>query len=93
VSQKLAEADSVRPEVVGRTLNEVARKDPEILQTVIEVMETDKLLKSGARVDVLSEGASVIVELGEPPARSAVPRSRGGEEPPGTGISTDSRAP
>ena len=65
VSQKMADAAAKRPEVVGGTLNEIARQDPEILRAVIEVMETEKLLNSGASVDVLPSGASFLVQLGD----------------------------
>lgn len=67
VSQKMAEAASKRPEVVGQALNEIARQDTEILQAVIEVMETEKLLDSGAGVEVLPRGANVLIQLGEKP--------------------------
>lgn len=73
VSQKLAEASAARPAIVGETLNEIASQDPEILEAVIEVMETEKLLDSRASVDVLPTRSSVIVELGDkspPPAPS-----------------------
>jgi regulator of protease activity HflC (stomatin/prohibitin superfamily) len=63
VSQKMAEAGAKRPEVVGGTLNEIARQDPEILDTVIEVMETENLLESGASIDLLPDGASCIVQV------------------------------
>jgi regulator of protease activity HflC (stomatin/prohibitin superfamily) len=63
VSQKMAEASSKRPEVVGRTLNAIAKQDPEILEAVIKVMETEKLLESGAKVDVLPAGANMLVQL------------------------------
>jgi len=65
VSQRLAEAAAARPAVVGATLNEIGRHDTEILGAVIEVMETDKLLASGARVDVLPKDATVLMQLGE----------------------------
>ncbi len=65
VSQKLAEATSMRPSVVGATLNEIGREDPEILSTVLEVMETEKLLESGAQVDVLPSTSNVLVQLGD----------------------------
>lgn len=64
VSQKLAEASASRPAVVGETLNQIGGRDAEILDAVIEVMETEKLLDSGARVDVLPKGASMLVQLG-----------------------------
>lgn len=65
VSQKMAEAKSKRPEVVGRALNEIAARDPEILKAVMEVMETDKLLESNAPVDILPPGSNVLVQLGD----------------------------
>ena len=60
VSQKMAEAASVRPEVVGSTLNSIAKKDVEVLEAVQTVMETKKLLESGAAVEVIPEGTSVL---------------------------------
>lgn len=65
VSQKMAEAAAARPEVVGKALNEIAKKDPEILDTVLEVMEVDNLLASGATIDILPTGSNVLVQLGE----------------------------
>ncbi len=65
VSQKLALASAARPAVVGETLNDIRLQDPEILDAVIEVMETEKLLASGARVDILPKGASVLLQLGQ----------------------------
>ena len=63
VSQKMAEANSTRPAVVGRALNEIAGSDPEILRAVLDVMEADRLLASEATVDVLPNEASVLVQL------------------------------
>lgn len=65
VSQKMAEAKATRPDVVGRALNEIASQDPEILRSVMEVMETEKLLAAEAPVDVLPDGSNVFVQLGE----------------------------
>ena len=62
VSQKLAEASAARPAVVGGMLNEIGRRDPEILDAVIQVMETERLLKSGAKVEVLPSGASILMQ-------------------------------
>jgi len=64
VSQKMAEARAKRPEVVGETLNEIGKQDAEILDTVIEVMETENLLDSGAAVDVIPEKTNCLVEVG-----------------------------
>ena len=65
VSQAMAEAGACRPRVVGDTLNEIARVDSEVLDTVIEVMEIENVLKSNCAVDVIPEGANVLVQLGD----------------------------
>ena len=65
VSQTMAEASATRPRVVGDTLNKIANKDPEILETVLSVMEAEKLLESKATVDVLPANASFIAQLGD----------------------------
>jgi hypothetical protein len=63
VSQKMAEAAATRPRVVGEALNEIAREDPEALAALMEVMETEQLIASGAEVDVLPRDAQVLVSL------------------------------
>jgi regulator of protease activity HflC (stomatin/prohibitin superfamily) len=65
VSQKMAEAAATRPSVVGEALNEISRQDPEILDAVLDVMEVENLVASGAGVDVLPANAQVLVQLGE----------------------------
>lgn len=65
VSQKMAEARSTRPAVVGRALNEIAGKDAKILGAVLDVMEAEKLLAARATVDLLPRGATVLMQLGE----------------------------
>lgn len=64
VSQQLAEAASTRPAVVGRALNEIGRKDPRILDALLEVLETEKLIDSQAPVEWLPHGARYMIELG-----------------------------
>ncbi len=63
VSQKMAEAKATRPAVVGKALNAIAKQDPEILETVMDVMETEQLLASNATIDILPEGMNVITQL------------------------------
>lgn len=64
VSQKMAEASASRPQIVGEALNEIAKQDPEILETVLDVMEVEKLLNSNAAIDLLPESSNVLVQLG-----------------------------
>ncbi len=64
VSQKMAEASAARPAVVGDALNAIAKQDPEVLAAVLEVLETQKLIESGAPVDLVPTEARVLVSLG-----------------------------
>lgn len=64
VSQKMAEAAAARPEIVGRKLNEIGKQDPEVLSTVLEVMEINNLLESGASVDVLPDSGNMLYQIG-----------------------------
>ena len=77
VSQKMAEASAARPKIVGQALNEIAAKDAEILDTVLDVMEVDKLIESGAPIDILPSGANLQIQLSDP-----APRGGGGVPPP-----------
>jgi regulator of protease activity HflC (stomatin/prohibitin superfamily) len=71
VSQKMAQASATRPGVVGQALNEIAKQDPEILESVLDVMEVEQLIGSGAEIDVLPADAQVFVQLGGPAGRAA----------------------
>lgn len=64
VSQKMAEAAAARPRIVGETLNTLGREDADILETVLEVMETEKLLESGASVELLPADLPIMITLG-----------------------------
>lgn len=76
VSQTMAEAKATRPAVVGRALNEIARSDAEILQAVMDVMETERLLASHAAVEMIPGNAHVQLQLttanGEAPVLATV---------------------
>lgn len=63
VSLQMAEASAVRPAVVGKALNEISRKDIEILNAVLDVIETNKLLESEASIDLVPGGTTVLVGL------------------------------
>ncbi len=61
----MAEAAAARPSIVGKALNEIAKQDSEVLDTVLEVMEVENLLSSEASVDILPNSSNVLVQLGE----------------------------
>ncbi len=63
VSHKLAEAAASRPRIVGEALNGIAEGDPEILEAVLDVMETEGLLESNAPVELLPQGLTAMVSL------------------------------
>ena len=63
VSQTMAEASASRPRIVGETLNAIAKADPEILETVLSVMETEELIGSGASIDIVPVGAPVLMNI------------------------------
>jgi DUF917 family protein len=64
VSQKMAEASATRPDVVGRALNEIASQDNEILEAVLNVMETEQLLKSEAPIELIPPDGNILLQLG-----------------------------
>jgi regulator of protease activity HflC (stomatin/prohibitin superfamily) len=65
VSQKMAEAAAARPCIVGKELNEIAKKDAEILDTVLDVMEVDNLLASNTTIDIVPSASNLLIQLGE----------------------------
>ncbi len=64
VSQQMAEAAAARPAIVGEALNAIAQQDSAVLDAVIEVMETEQLIHSGAKVEVLPVDSDILVQLG-----------------------------
>jgi regulator of protease activity HflC (stomatin/prohibitin superfamily) len=53
---EFARAAAIRPEIVGRALNEIS-KDPQIASAMFEIFETHRLLDSGAKVTLLPRGS------------------------------------
>ena len=64
VSQRMAEAAAARPAVVGEALNAISRQDPEVLNAVLDILENEQLIASGAEVDVLPRDCPVLLQLG-----------------------------
>jgi regulator of protease activity HflC (stomatin/prohibitin superfamily) len=63
VSQKMAEAAAARPRIVGNALHEIASQDSEVLDAVLEVMEVENLLASGATIDIVPTSSNLLVQL------------------------------
>ena len=83
VSTKMAEAAAARPRIVGETLNDIAAEDPEILESVMDIMETEQLLASKAPVEIIpSEGANVLIQLGSDTSNTARRTALVSEPPP-----------
>ena len=52
---EFARAQAVRPELVGEALAEIA-KNPDVLAALLDVLETEKLVDSGAEITLMPEG-------------------------------------
>jgi regulator of protease activity HflC (stomatin/prohibitin superfamily) len=63
VSKTMGEAAASRPRIVGETLNAVGRDDPDILQAVLDVMEAEKLIESGATLELIPKDTPVLMTL------------------------------
>ncbi|MBK1642222.1 band 7 protein [Chromatium okenii] len=63
VSQQMAEAAATRPAVVGAALNAIASQDQEVLNAVMEVMETEQLLHSNAVLELLPASSDILVQV------------------------------
>jgi len=61
VSQTMAEATSARPRIVGDALNSIAKADPEILESVLTILETEKLLNNGSEVELIPANTQIIL--------------------------------
>jgi regulator of protease activity HflC (stomatin/prohibitin superfamily) len=63
VSQQMAEATTTHPAVVGKILHEIYEGDPEILDSVLTVRETEQLISSKTKVELLPEGVNVMLNI------------------------------
>ena len=61
VSQTMAKATSARPQIVGDALNAIAKTDSEILESVLTLLETEKLLNNGSSVELIPENTKIIL--------------------------------
>jgi regulator of protease activity HflC (stomatin/prohibitin superfamily) len=59
---EFGKAAALRPRIVGQALQQIGR-DPEVAQVMFDILETQKLLESGAQVTVLPHGAGGLEAL------------------------------
>jgi malonyl CoA-acyl carrier protein transacylase len=63
VSQQMAEAAAMYPKVVGDILNQIQKKDPEILDAVLEIREFEQIMASGAEVELIGSEQKLLLTL------------------------------
>lgn len=62
VSIKMAEASAAHPSIIGSVLHEINHDDPEVLTAVLEVRETQQLLNSKTRLELVPDNCSVLLQ-------------------------------
>jgi regulator of protease activity HflC (stomatin/prohibitin superfamily) len=66
---EFAKAAAMRPRIVGEALNEVAA-DPEVEAAMFEILETQKIIESNARISLIPGKGGILSELLASTARS-----------------------
>jgi len=69
---EFAKAAAMRPRIVGEALNQVAA-DPQVEAAMFEILETQKIIESKARVTLIPEKGGILSELMASSARPADP--------------------
>jgi regulator of protease activity HflC (stomatin/prohibitin superfamily) len=79
-SVEFAKAAAIRPSTLGQALREIAQ-EPDVANALFDILETQKLLASGARVTLLAAGRHTSV-LGDVLAATHMPGTGRGTPPP-----------
>ena len=79
-SVEFAKAAAIRPSTLGAALREIAQ-EPDVANALFDILETQKLLASGARVTLLAAGRHTSV-LGDVLAATHMPGAGRGTPPP-----------
>lgn len=75
---EFAKAAAIRPQIVGEALQQIS-EDKEVSEAMFEILETQKIIGSGARVTLLPEKGDILASLlasrseGRPSPASAAP--------------------
>ena len=74
---EFAKAAAIRPQIVGEALQKIS-EDHEVSEAMFEILETQKVIGSGARLTVLPRGGELLAQLiaGQPESSTA------GKNPP-----------
>ena len=59
---EFAKAGAIRPQIVGATLDEISR-DPAVAEAMFNVLETQRILDSGASITLIPENMSMLTNL------------------------------
>jgi regulator of protease activity HflC (stomatin/prohibitin superfamily) len=59
---EFARANAVRPKIVGEALQEISR-DPEVAKAMFEILETEKIIESKAKVVLTPERSDLLTQL------------------------------
>jgi regulator of protease activity HflC (stomatin/prohibitin superfamily) len=69
---EFAKAAAIRPQIVGESLQKIS-EDREVSEAMFEILETQKVVSSGAKLTVLPQGSELLAQLiaGQPDASPA----------------------
>jgi hypothetical protein len=71
---EFAKAAAIRPQIVGEALQRIS-VDGEVSEAMFEILETQKVIASGARLTVLPHGGELLAQLiaGQPASKTPPP--------------------
>ncbi len=75
---EFAKAAAIRPQIVGQALQQISR-DREVSEAMFEILETQKVVSSGAKLTVLPQGGELLAQLiaGQPETGKPTPPPMG----------------
>ena len=83
-ASEFARAETMRPQYVGSVMDEISR-DPELLDAILEILQIDRIVKSGSRLTLIPAGRreSIMTDLLAAQSGPVQPRStERGSAPP-----------
>jgi len=77
---EFAKAGATRPQIVGAALNQIA-KDPDVLEAMYDILETQKVLESGANLTLIPSKDPLLANLVATGPQTKAPRPGQGASP------------